>query len=159
MGYRYLAQSTSEATHKIPVEGAPLALKDYRKLLGELESFLMTGNEEARDQLPAVFTKVWGERGSGLGGCTIKYFPPPPVSLSLLTSPSTHKRGSVECVEWCLQWLADTAGVTNRIGHVYEVEALISQLVSHSERNQTVSPFLVEELMKTSSYDHDLNTR
>ena len=54
--------------------------------------------------------------------------------------------------------MADNAGVTNRITRVYEVENLISELVSHIDKRE-ISPFTVEELLKTSSYDHDSDTR
>lgn len=62
-------------------------------------------------------------------------------------------------VEWSLQWLADKAGVTNRINRVYDLETLIGELVSHSNAGTMISPFAVEDLLKTSSYDHDSCTR
>ena len=65
----------------------------------------------------------------------------------------------MECVQWSLQWLADRAGVSNRINHVYKVESLISELVSHIGSKHEISSFEVDELLKTSSYDHDSNTR
>ena len=56
IGYRYLAQSTSEATNQIPIEGAPGAVGDYRKLLGDLEKFL--SGDDPSPALPPVFAKV-----------------------------------------------------------------------------------------------------
>ena len=56
VGYRFLAQSTSDATNQIPVEGAPDAEKDYRKLLQELEQYL-TNDGQSHD-LPPLFAKV-----------------------------------------------------------------------------------------------------
>ena len=58
-----------------------------------------------------------------------------------------------------MQWLADSAGVTNRITRVYELDHLLSQLILHSESEKAVSSFVVEELLKTSSYQHDACTR
>lgn len=56
IGYRYEAQSTSESTNQIPVEGTPDAIGDYRKLLGELEHYLTCDGTTA--DIPPVFTKV-----------------------------------------------------------------------------------------------------
>ncbi len=58
-----------------------------------------------------------------------------------------------------MQWLADIAGVTNRITRVYEVESLVGQLVLHSDGKMEISPFVVEELLRTSNYEHDSCTR
>ena len=59
MGYRYLAKSTSESSHEIPIEGFDLAEKDYRRMLSELEMFL---NPERRREPPVIYAKV----GAGL---------------------------------------------------------------------------------------------
>ncbi len=56
IGYRFLAQSTSDATNQVPVEGVPEAEGDYRKLLGDLEQYLTC--DRAGATLPPVFTKV-----------------------------------------------------------------------------------------------------
>lgn len=53
MGYRYLAMSTSEKTHKIPIEKN--GERDYRRILAELESFVSAGR---KGELPPVFAKV-----------------------------------------------------------------------------------------------------
>jgi len=63
----------------------------------------------------------------------------------------------VEQVRWSLEWLADCAGVNNRILAVYEVENLLGQLTAHA--NSPKSPFAIADLLKTSSYDHDACTR
>lgn len=70
MGYRYLAMSTSDGTHKIPIEKRKETLEmngkpeekqllefesDYRKILAELEEFVSPGR---RGNLPPVFAKV-----------------------------------------------------------------------------------------------------
>ncbi len=67
MGYRYLAMSTSDNTHKIPIEKKratalekserqPLEFEsDYRRILAELEEFISPGR---RGELPPVFAKV-----------------------------------------------------------------------------------------------------
>ena len=60
MGYRYLAMSTSNNTHKIPIEknekNEELEFEsDYRKILAELENFINPGR---RGELPPVFAKV-----------------------------------------------------------------------------------------------------
>ena len=60
MGYRYLAMSTSNNTHKIPIEknekNEELEFEsDYRKILAELENFISPGR---RGELPPVFAKV-----------------------------------------------------------------------------------------------------
>lgn len=55
IGYRFLAQSTSEQTHQIPVDGGPDAVRDYRMLLGKLESFLL---DDDSSTIPPVFAKV-----------------------------------------------------------------------------------------------------
>ena len=67
MGYRYLAMSTSDNTHKIPIEkrkGAVLEKSekqllefesDYRRILAELEEFVNPGR---KGELPPVFAKV-----------------------------------------------------------------------------------------------------
>ena len=56
VGYRFLAQSTSEATNQIPVEGAPDAMGDYRRLLGELQQYLTHDGRDAT--LPPVYAQV-----------------------------------------------------------------------------------------------------
>ena len=66
MGYRYLAMSTSDNTHKIPIEKKKGSLEkdekqplefesDYRRILAELEEFVSPGT---RRELPPVFAKV-----------------------------------------------------------------------------------------------------
>ena len=55
LGYRFEAQRRSEATHEIPISGFDQALRDYRQLLWEIESFISP--EGSRD-IPAVFSKV-----------------------------------------------------------------------------------------------------
>ncbi len=55
MGYRYLAQSTSENTHQIPISEFEQAEKDYRKILGEIETFL---DPYWTENMPPVFSKV-----------------------------------------------------------------------------------------------------
>ncbi len=40
MGYRFLAKSTSETTHEIPIEGFDTAERDYRQIVYELHQFL-----------------------------------------------------------------------------------------------------------------------
>ena len=60
-------------------------------------------------------------------------------------------------MKWSLEWLADSAGVSNRIQEVYEVENLLGQLTAHA--NCPKSPFAIDDLLKTSSYDHDSCTR
>ncbi len=55
MGYRYLAQSTSETTHQVPISEFEQAEKDYRKLLGEIENFL---DPDWTEKMPPVFSKV-----------------------------------------------------------------------------------------------------
>ena len=67
MGYRYLAMSTSDNTHKIPIEkkkGAALEESekqrlefesDYRRILAELEEFVNPGR---MGELPPIFAKV-----------------------------------------------------------------------------------------------------
>ncbi len=55
MGYRYLAQSTSDTTHQIPIAEFEQAEKDYRKLLGEIENFL---DPNWTEKMPPVFSKV-----------------------------------------------------------------------------------------------------
>ena len=54
VGYRFLAKSSSEQSHEIPIEGFELAEKDYRLVLSELERFLCPDGT----QLPPVFAKV-----------------------------------------------------------------------------------------------------
>lgn len=67
------------------------------------------------------------------------------------------QRAFVERVKWSLEWLAENAGVNNSISAVYEVENLLGQLTAHA--NSPKSPFVLEDLLKTSSYDHDTCTR
>ena len=55
MGYRYLAKSTSESSHEIPIEGFDAAEKDYRQIVYELHQFL---NPDSLRELPPVFAKV-----------------------------------------------------------------------------------------------------
>ena len=61
MGYRYLAMSTSNNTHKIPIEKKEkeeLSVEfesDYRKILAELENFISPGR---RGESPPIFAKV-----------------------------------------------------------------------------------------------------
>ena len=55
MGYRFLAQSTSETTHQIPISDFDLAERDYRKLLGDIEQFLDPNWTEV---MPVLFSKV-----------------------------------------------------------------------------------------------------
>ena len=55
LGYRFQAQQCSEATHEIPISGFHEAMRDYRQLLWEIESFVSP--EGSRD-IPAVFSKV-----------------------------------------------------------------------------------------------------
>lgn len=177
VGYRFKAQSTSDATNQIPVEGAPDAEGDYRKLLGELEQYLTNGGQ-SRD-LPPLFAKVgWG--GEQLRGSKMKLHDVEQIVLvnelvklylfcmyfHVFCTPSMSvssgifflQREFVERAEWSLQWLADNAGVTNRLRRVYVLEDLISALVVHSD-SKVISPFVVEEMLKTSNYDHDTDTR
>ena len=70
---------------------------------------------------------------------------------------SPLQRHAVDRVKWSLEWLADKAGVDNRISCVYEVENLLGQLTAHADSPK--SPFVIEDLLKTSSYDHDECTR
>ena len=53
MGYRFLAMSTSDNTHQIPVE--KFGDKDYRSILADLENFVCP---KSRGDLPPVFAKV-----------------------------------------------------------------------------------------------------
>ena len=53
MGYRYLAMSTSDNTHKVPIEKH--GDRDYRTVLADLENFVSLGR---RGELPPVFSKV-----------------------------------------------------------------------------------------------------
>lgn len=96
-----------------------------------------------------------------MGGCHCTVSSVVVFLLHEVLTLSSHffQREFVECVEWSLQWLADRAGVTNRITRVYELESLIGELVSHSDADVTVSPFVVEEMLKTSTYEHDSCTR
>lgn len=55
MGYRYLAQSMSETTHQIPISDFDRAEKDYRKVLGDMETFL---DPKWTDIIPPVYSKV-----------------------------------------------------------------------------------------------------
>lgn len=55
MGYRYLAKSTSETSHEIPIEGFDQAERDYRLVLAELETFI---NPERRRETPVIYAKV-----------------------------------------------------------------------------------------------------
>ena len=68
------------------------------------------------------------------------------------------QRDFVERAEWSLDWLANNAGVTNHLTRVYALEDLISALIEHSD-SKVISPFVVEEMLKTSNYDHDTDTR
>ena len=88
------------------------------------------------------------------------------LPFSSLLSPSlSHlvnifqqlQRIFVERVSWSLHWLAESAGVTDRFSHVYEIENLISLLASHA--NCPKSPYAINDLLQTSNYDHDSCTR
>lgn len=57
--YRYEAQSQSEQTHMLPVEGIPQSKKDYRLILMELQTFMETNNKGSVQ--PLLFAKVGGE--------------------------------------------------------------------------------------------------
>ena len=46
----------------------------------------------------------------------------------------------------------------NRLGKVYEVEALLCELSGHLD-GKPQSHFQAEEMLKTSVYDHDKGTR
>ena len=61
-------------------------------------------------------------------------------------------------MEWCLQWLAEKAGVSNRLDKVYEVEGLLCELSAHLD-GRAPSFFEAQELLKTSVYDHERGTR
>ena len=65
---------------------------------------------------------------------------------------------SAERAEWCLQWLADRAGVENRFTKVYVIEALMSQLSGHLDGKYT-STFKAADQLKTSSYDYEPNIK
>ena len=60
IGYRYEAQSQSDRTHNIPVDGFELAVKDYREILSQLQSFVSSGSEGASASIPLLFAKVNG---------------------------------------------------------------------------------------------------
>ena len=57
MGYRYEAQSQSERTHMIPVDGFELANRDYRQILTELRTFICSP-AGASPVSPILFAKV-----------------------------------------------------------------------------------------------------
>jgi protein maelstrom len=57
MGYRYEAQSQSERTHMVPVEGFELATKNYRQLLTDLKSFTNQSVAGASPVCPLIFAK------------------------------------------------------------------------------------------------------
>lgn len=67
------------------------------------------------------------------------------------------QRSFVDRVRWSFQWLAESAGVTNRISRVYKVENLIGQLAVHA--GSPTSPYVIDNLLSTSNYDHDACTR
>lgn len=58
MGYRYEAQSQSERTHMIPVDGFELANKNYRQILTELQKFICSSPAGASPVSPLLFAKV-----------------------------------------------------------------------------------------------------
>lgn len=58
MGYRYEAQSQSERTHMVPVDGFKLANGNYRQLLQDLQSFMNPPQSGASPVCPLVFAKV-----------------------------------------------------------------------------------------------------
>ncbi len=60
--------------------------------------------------------------------------------------------------EWSLGWLADKAGVLNRLKKVYEIEALIELLSGHLD-GKPMSFFQISELLNTSVYDYEGGTR
>ena len=60
-------------------------------------------------------------------------------------------------MEWSLQWLADNAGVTNRITCVYDLETLLSEMVALKKAG--MSRGMVEDLLSTSNYERDSYTR
>ena len=71
----------------------------------------------------------------------------------------THvQRENALRVEWCLEWLANKAGVRNRLDRVYEVEALIRELSIHKDgRGPTFHQ--AKEFLSTTVYDHSIGTR
>ena len=83
--------------------------------------------------------------------------------MHTLTHAHTHththtQREYAERTEWCLQWLANKAGVTNSLRRVYEVEALLCELAAHMDgRGPTF--FQAVDYLKTSSFDHTQATR
>ena len=64
------------------------------------------------------------------------------------------QRGNAERAEWCLQWLADHAGVDNRFSKVYELEALMSELSGHLDGKHT-SIYKAADQLNTSAYDYE----
>ncbi|CAI8040592.1 Protein maelstrom homolog [Geodia barretti] len=61
-------------------------------------------------------------------------------------------------VEWCLEWLASKAGIRNRLDRVYEVEALLCELSSHTDgRGPTIHQ--AKDFLGTTVYDHSMGTR
>ena len=72
IGYRYEAQSQSDRTHNIPVEGFELAVKDYREILSQLQTFVSSGSEGAilllfcKGKLKGMKVKLGNLAGSGV---------------------------------------------------------------------------------------------
>ena len=58
MGYRYEAQSQSERTHVVPIEGFKLANGNYRQILHDLEQFMNPPQSGASPVCSLVFAKV-----------------------------------------------------------------------------------------------------
>ena len=85
------------------------------------------------------------------------------IGVFLCTRAHTHththtQRDNAERVEWCLQWLADKAGVENLLHRVYEVEALLCELSAHLD-GRAPTLYQAQDLLKTSVYDHERGTR
>lgn len=62
MGYRYDAQSQSERTHMLPVDGLDQSNRDYRNELSKLQTFISSFQDTASPIAPLIFVKVIKEQ-------------------------------------------------------------------------------------------------
>ena len=58
LGYRFQAQSQSERTHEMPVEGLESAERDYREVLRIIHDFIIGEDGMTRSTRSLVFVKV-----------------------------------------------------------------------------------------------------
>ena len=98
MGYRFQAQSESSQSHCIPI-GFDQANSDYRQIMKAIEQFVY---KKGADKSLLMFAKV-----RSIDEGVVNFL----LLIVCVCMFQSSQAEAVDRIEWCLQWLADKAGM------------------------------------------------